>query len=192
MSQLIITLLMNKFWCSYQRSWAPAAKLGNSTSYMSRKYFLPLTIVSMATISTTFWAGFPFDNLCVDEESIDERYFGNHTITPGNDGRDLVLESIPVNATFYHYCPMNFLDHFANWPYVRDIQHLVSVTFPTFCFLFSINLKALLDFLMFWHSMIITLLFQIGICNRWPKKSWHTLGESCNDYHYFNWLVHFL
>jgi hypothetical protein len=38
--------------------------LGNTISRFSRKYFFSAAIVAMAIVSSYYWSGFPYDNLC--------------------------------------------------------------------------------------------------------------------------------
>lgn len=59
---LYLNVHVDKF--SLMRSWSPAPKLGASVSKLNRKFFLPITVLAMAVISSYTWSQFSFDNLC--------------------------------------------------------------------------------------------------------------------------------
>jgi hypothetical protein len=47
-----------------QRTWKRAPALGTTISKFSRRYFFSTALVAMAVVSSYYWSGFPFDNLC--------------------------------------------------------------------------------------------------------------------------------
>ena len=52
---------------SLMRTWKRAPPLGPGISEFSRRYFVSTSFLAMAVMSSYFWAGFPFDNLCVND-----------------------------------------------------------------------------------------------------------------------------
>ena len=62
------------------RSWSRPVQLGTQISDVSRDLFVPLAILIYAISSAYLWSGFPFDNLCVDDETVlDPYYYGNRS-----------------------------------------------------------------------------------------------------------------
>ena len=53
------------------RAWKRTPQLGGGIAKVSRQYFFSLAIVAMAVISSAYWSGFPFDNLCLVENTED-------------------------------------------------------------------------------------------------------------------------
>lgn len=52
------------------RTWKRAPNLGPETSRFSRRYFFSLAILAMALMSSYYWAGFPFDNVCATDQTV--------------------------------------------------------------------------------------------------------------------------
>ena len=102
---LFVNYFTDRF--SLMRSWKRAPSLGSRMSKFSRRYFFPLSIVSMAVLSSFYWAGFPFDNLCQLDQEIGQDYAGTWIV--GN-------ETIVVEASdpAFGFCLQNF------WRYDRD------------------------------------------------------------------------
>lgn len=104
-----IALFVNYYTDSFSlmKTWAPAPKLGNSVSKMSRKYFFSIALIFLSLLASVFWAGFPFDNLCEKVGYTNPAYYGNYTI----DRQDFpnIDVSITENTPFYDYCNMEFL-----------------------------------------------------------------------------------
>jgi hypothetical protein len=66
------------------RSWKRAPQIGTEVSKISRKYFFSLANVAMAVISSLYWSGYPYDNLCDTGEDVKSsypNYSGNFTGT---------------------------------------------------------------------------------------------------------------
>jgi hypothetical protein len=65
----------------------------------------------MAVVSSYFWSGFPFDNLCSNEDDldvVDSSYFGTHKITTGSGSSDFATVDVNNQYTF-RYCPQDLL-----------------------------------------------------------------------------------
>mmetsp|Transcript_36061 Transcript_36061/g.78980 ORF Transcript_36061/g.78980 Transcript_36061/m.78980 type:complete len:445 (-) Transcript_36061:1655-2989(-) len=89
---------------SLMRTWKPAPKLGNRISRMSRKYFSPTAVIAMAVISSYSWTGFPYDNLCETNETVnDSSYYGRHNITAADNSTFAIVTVGPRDET-YRYC----------------------------------------------------------------------------------------
>jgi hypothetical protein len=92
------------------RTWKKAPQLGTKISSFSRRYFFTLAIAVMAIISSYYWSGFPFDNLC-QNDSINSTYVGSMSVFPLNGS----YEGYGENLTFtegdvdYHFCNQNFI-----------------------------------------------------------------------------------
>lgn len=52
------------------RTWKRPPQLGTRVSKFSRRYFFSLACVAMAIISSFYWSGFPYDNLCELEDPL--------------------------------------------------------------------------------------------------------------------------
>lgn len=59
---LLVNFFTDRF--SLMRTWKRAPALGTSISKFSRKYFFSTAIIAMAIVSSYYWSGFPFDNVC--------------------------------------------------------------------------------------------------------------------------------
>jgi len=93
------------------RSWKKAPQLGAKISLFSRRYFFTMAIGVMAIISSYYWSGFPFDNLCPND-SINSTYEGSFTIFPldqGNDGTGINVTFTPSDVD-YRFCNQNFME----------------------------------------------------------------------------------
>ncbi|KAL7538232.1 hypothetical protein ACHAXR_008380 [Thalassiosira sp. AJA248-18] len=62
---LSINYFVERF--SLMRTWRRAPQLGSSISSFSRRYFFTPVISAMAVASSYSWAGFPYDNLCEND-----------------------------------------------------------------------------------------------------------------------------
>ena len=72
----------------------------------TRDHFMPSAVVAMAVVSSLFWSGFPYDNLCVYEDGIPYRYQGSHTFELNGESISLTLTADDVA---YRYCSQDFL-----------------------------------------------------------------------------------
>jgi hypothetical protein len=75
---LFIKYFVDRF--SLMRTWKRPPQLGTSISKFSRRYFFSLAVVAMAIMSSFYWSGFPFDNLCELEEPVDDAYLGTFKV----------------------------------------------------------------------------------------------------------------
>ena len=119
-----ITLFVNYFTDRYSlmRTWKRPPQLGTTVSKVSRRYFFNLAIIAMATMSSFFWSGFPFDNLCVDydatgDPSSGSNYVGDFFIKfrgfdAAADKTEQELHSANITSlegTSYKYCNQNLI-----------------------------------------------------------------------------------
>jgi hypothetical protein len=89
---------------SLMRTWKRAPALGTTISKFSRRYFFSTAIVAMAVVSSYFWSGFPFDNLCSNEDDlVDSSYYGTWNITTFTLGRTFTVTVDSSDYTF-RYC----------------------------------------------------------------------------------------
>jgi hypothetical protein len=104
---LFINYFTDRF--SLMRTWKRAPQLGTKISEFSRRYFFSLAIVAMAVLSSYYWAGFPFDNLCLEENpTANASYVGEWTITPFNHSETVDI-MIPTDGEVnYKYCLQDF------------------------------------------------------------------------------------
>ena len=103
-------LFVNYFTDRYSlmRTWKRLPNLGTRIAEFSLCYFMPSAIVAMAVVSTYFWSGFPFDNLCPYDGRIPYKYKGSHTFELNGEQVSLTLTSDDVA---YRYCSQDFLGH---------------------------------------------------------------------------------
>jgi hypothetical protein len=108
------------------RTWKRAAHLGTEVSALSRKYFFSLAIIAMVFISSFYWAGFPFDNLCDADEDIqspNSPYFGNFTIIPDkNDPDNSINVTVSKGDSIFKYCNQNLLQSGFSFPFLPSQQ----------------------------------------------------------------------
>jgi hypothetical protein len=94
---LIVQYYTDKF--CLMRIWASSASLGSEVAKFSRKYFFSFAVVAYAVISAYAFAGFPYDNLCM-EDNPKLGAAGTYTVT--NDVNTTVLEV--SNNEFFVFC----------------------------------------------------------------------------------------
>ena len=116
---LLITYFTDKF--SLMRTWKRAPHLGTKMAKFSRNYFFPLTVVVMAVLASYYWSGFPFDNLCAQDSTVDSEVVGTWLLQPTTDSNSDASSSssdtiVRVQETdqAYRFCLQNF------WEYDRD------------------------------------------------------------------------
>lgn len=63
------------------RVWSTNADLGSEVARFSRRYFFSGAILAYCIISAYAWAGFPYDNLCLNEEDDDSATLARATYT---------------------------------------------------------------------------------------------------------------
>ena len=59
---LFLKYYVDKF--SLVRTWERAPHLGNAIAWISHSVFFPLALIATSVMSSYFWSGFPYDNLC--------------------------------------------------------------------------------------------------------------------------------
>jgi hypothetical protein len=108
-------LLINYFVdrIALMRTWKRAPKLGSKISEFGRRYFFSLAILAMAILSSYYWAGFPFDNLCLNEDASaasKATFVGDWIIYPFDPALPTVHTGIefPVNGDLYQPCLQDF------------------------------------------------------------------------------------
>ena len=98
-----ITLFVNFFVDKFclMRTWKPSPLLGSSIASFSRVYTMNIAIVVLAFVSSYFYSGFPYDNLCAENVS-HSAYYGTWRVTDGKGGdSDAVIEP---GMRSYHFC----------------------------------------------------------------------------------------
>jgi len=102
---LFVNYYVDKF--SVMRTWAKTPKAGVAIGKINVLFILPLSVLAMALLSSYWWSGFPYDNLC-ENEVIENKYVGVHFIDTVDGGKS---ESYVVasNTTSYQYCNQNLL-----------------------------------------------------------------------------------
>jgi hypothetical protein len=124
---LFINYFMDRF--ALMRTWKRPPKLGAKISEFSRRYFFSLAILAMAVLSSYYWAGFPFDNLClidddaaymnstqlggewtirITDDNVEvplmnpTQFYGEWTIRPIDKTLDEVIITVPSNPDLYY------------------------------------------------------------------------------------------
>jgi hypothetical protein len=100
---LFINYFTDRF--SLMRTWKRLPNLGSGIARASRKVSISLAIVMMAVVSSLFWSGFPYDNLCNSGQevaAIDSAYIGTFTID----------DTFAIESTdkVYNYCVQNLIE----------------------------------------------------------------------------------
>lgn len=96
---LFVNFNVDKF--SLMRTWQPSPAVGASIANFSRTYFMSSAFAAMAIVSSYFFAGFPYDNLCAEDVS-HSAYYGTWQIIDGN-GRTSSATVVPGERSF-KYC----------------------------------------------------------------------------------------
>lgn len=106
---LFIKYFVDRF--SLMRTWKRPPQLGTSVSKFSRRYFFSLACVAMAIISSFYWSGFPFDNLCDKDESLPANYKGTFTVKALDQGIGMNGTQVTFSEsdTPYRVCNQNLL-----------------------------------------------------------------------------------
>jgi hypothetical protein len=105
------------------RTWKRAPALGPVISSVSRRYFMSLAVAVMAIACSYYWTGFPYDNLCPNEDSsIDTSYVGTFNVSNYPKGTPIEgVETITVTAddVDYRFCNMDYtVGRFFSFPFV--------------------------------------------------------------------------
>jgi len=121
------TLFINYFTdrFSLMRTWKQQPHLGTHISRINRRIFVPLAVAAQALISSYFWSGFPFDNLCQTDSSGVEgsRYVGTWVIQP-LDGQRRTIVTVDDADPVYKYCLQDYFRFFGtlSFPFIPDWQ----------------------------------------------------------------------
>jgi len=100
---LLVTYFVDKY--SIMRTWARAPHCGTSISEINKHVFSPTALIVMIIMSSYFWSGFPYDNLCEDG-IVNETYVGGHLINATSLTPSEYL-NIHQNQTSYKFCNQN-------------------------------------------------------------------------------------
>jgi len=103
---LFINYYTDRF--SLMRTWKRAPHLGTSVSKFSRRYFFSLACVAMAVISSYYWSGFPYDNLCENDAAVPAEYVGDFVVQPLSGNATDTM--IAADDRSFRYCNQNFID----------------------------------------------------------------------------------
>ena len=85
-------------------------QVGPEISQFSRHYFFPVAVAAMAFVSSYYWASFPFDNLCEDDEATaGDSLSGSFLVEL--KGSDYSNTTVVLNATdsVFMYCKQDLL-----------------------------------------------------------------------------------
>jgi hypothetical protein len=91
---------------SLMRTWKRAPHLGTQISRFSRRYFFSVACLAMAVMSSLYWAGFPYDNTCPNNNDVNPVYIGNYTVAARSDTGTNQVDHVEISAetTEYRYC----------------------------------------------------------------------------------------
>lgn len=103
---LFIKYFVDRF--CLMRTWKRAPHLGTKISKVSRKYFFSVAIGVMAIISSYYWSGFPYDNICPNDNAIDPAYVGEIKVISLGAGQPRV-QNFTSDDVSYGFCNQNFL-----------------------------------------------------------------------------------
>lgn len=123
---LFINYFMDRF--ALMRTWKRPPKLGSKISEFSRRYFFSLAILAMAVLASYYWAGFPFDNLCVIDDAEypfmnNTKFVGKWTIYPFDLPINQTNITFPSDTEMYQPC----LQDFFRFPFSEKAFPFISV-----------------------------------------------------------------
>ena len=108
---LFVKYFVDRF--SLMRTWMRPPQLGTSVSKFSRRYFFSLAVVAMAIMSSFYWSGFPYDNLCEMEEPVDDAYLGSFQVVALDNGSSSRMHNTRVEfqqgERQYRVCSQNLM-----------------------------------------------------------------------------------
>lgn len=92
------------------RTWKRLPHLGTSISQFSRRYFFSISLVAMAVVSSYYWTGFPFDNLCQNDNPVSTVYpVGTYNLKRA-DGRNVTSDVvIDTDTASFRYCLQDYM-----------------------------------------------------------------------------------
>jgi hypothetical protein len=101
---LFLNYFLDRF--SLMRTWKRQGHLGPNISKFSRRYFFSLALVAMAILSSYYWSGFPFDNICENDTAVASRYVGSWSVQPPEG--NAVQVNVAATDPSFHYCLQDF------------------------------------------------------------------------------------
>ena len=122
---LLINYFTDRF--SLMRTWKRPPQLGTKISEFSRRYFFSLAIVAMAILSSYYWAGFPFDNLCpAEDQQVNATFVGSWVIQPFDAAKNETVNiTIEPDAPVFQNCLQDFFRFPSNgrrFPFIPEFQ----------------------------------------------------------------------
>lgn len=123
---------------SLMRTWERAPHFGNAIAWISHTVFFPLALMATSistfcscdyalrllqsnqpilflAVSSYYWAGFPYDNLCAGGDLENDSYIGSHNLT--DVGVQIVTDTVE-----YEYCRQNFFGKGGIFPFVHTVR----------------------------------------------------------------------
>jgi hypothetical protein len=127
---LFINYFADRF--ALMRIWKRPPQLGTKISEFSRRYFFSLAILAMAVLASYYWAGFPFDNLCVDDDiAIDDRFVGDWKVVTSSSStqsmgslQNYTFVTIAADEPVYKRCQQDFfrMKGAFRFPFISEFQ----------------------------------------------------------------------
>lgn len=119
---LILQYYSDKF--CLLRVWANNADLGSEVARFSRKYFFSGAILGYCIVSAYAWAGFPYDNLCLNEEYEGSGTGARATYTNVTLINSTVFDNITVQRDeVFFSCSQNFRGFQLPFPPIATAQN---------------------------------------------------------------------
>ena len=162
---LFVTYQVEKW--ALLRHWKRAPPLEDAIPTAIGTYVLPLIVGIMALTNSFYWTGFPYDNLCVNDDgsSIDYSYIGTFALeTTAASVAEYVTVTYDDNA--YRFCNMNYHSNFfPDFPYVpyRDRKNIDSYEYMSEDQILSTTYFG-------WSAFGILVLILFRFCLRWYQK----------------------
>jgi len=109
---------------SLMRTWKRIPQLGTRISKFSRRYFFSTAIVAMAVVSSYYWSGFPYDNLCENKDPVGNGYAGTWNVTTG-DNKTNTNVTVSADDASFRFCLQDLLrTNGKNFPALAKFQPL--------------------------------------------------------------------
>ena len=77
--------------------------LGTTIARFSRRYFFSVAVMAMAIVTAYYWAGFPFDDLCTNNDTVNTTYIGEFNLTTVKGTTERT--TIDAASSTYRFCP---------------------------------------------------------------------------------------
>ena len=98
---------------SLMRSWQRSPHVSTEISEYSRKFFFSMACIFLVTMSSFYWAAFPFYNLClVEDPPANYTYAGVHTFNVTDlwgDNPQTFNRTVYPTDPVYRYCNQDFI-----------------------------------------------------------------------------------